>query len=98
MQARTTKRRFKTEGSKSSHGKDNRVLHPDPLSEEGGMGSAAKARASDRVLLASKEVSVAGVVVGEIVPYLAEAAHAMSLHQFAALKSRWTCFTSWSAA
>jgi hypothetical protein len=52
-----------SEGSKLNHGKGNRVLHPDPLSEKSGVGSAAKAREGNRVLLASKEISLAGAVV-----------------------------------
>jgi hypothetical protein len=52
-----------SKGSKFSHGKSNRVLHPNPLSEKGGVGSSAKTREGNRVLLASKEVSLADAVV-----------------------------------
>jgi hypothetical protein len=45
-------------GSKLNHGKGNRILHPDPLQEKGGVGSASGAREGNRVLLASKEVSL----------------------------------------
>jgi hypothetical protein len=38
------------EGSKPTHGKGNRVLHPELLSEKGGVGSPAKAREGNRVL------------------------------------------------
>jgi hypothetical protein len=47
------------EGSKPTHGKDNRVLHPQPLSEKSGVGSPAKAREGNRVLHTSKEVGIA---------------------------------------
>jgi hypothetical protein len=47
------------EGSKRTHGKGNRVLHPEPLSEKSGMGSPAKAREGNRVLHTSKEVGIA---------------------------------------
>jgi hypothetical protein len=47
------------EGSKPTHGKGNRVLHPEPLSEKSGVGSPAKAREGNRVLHASKEVGIA---------------------------------------
>jgi hypothetical protein len=47
------------EGSKPTHGKGNRVLHPEPLSEKSGVGSPAKAREGNRVLHTSKEVGIA---------------------------------------
>ena len=47
------------EGSKPTHGKGNRVLHPEPLSEERGVGSPAKVREGNRVLHTSKEVGIA---------------------------------------
>ena len=43
---------------------------------------------------ASKEVSLAGVKAGELCATALKQACAMSLHQFVALKSRWTCFTT----
>jgi hypothetical protein len=47
------------EGSKPTHGKGNRVLHPEPLSDKSGVGSPAKAREGNRVLHTSKEVGIA---------------------------------------
>ena len=47
------------EGSKPTHGKGNRVLHPEPFSEKSGVGSPAKAREGNRVLHISKEVGIA---------------------------------------
>jgi hypothetical protein len=47
------------EGTKPTHGKGNRVLHPEPLSEKSGVGSPAKAREGNRVLHTNKEVGIA---------------------------------------
>src|SRR6266851_10459582 len=54
---------FRMEGSKPTHGKGNRVLHPEPLSEKSGVGSPAKAREGNRVLHTSEEV---GIVYGSV--------------------------------
>src|SRR5438034_8659951 len=49
---------FRTEGSKPTHGKGNRVLHPEPLSEKSGFSSPAKTREGNRVLRTSEEVGL----------------------------------------
>jgi hypothetical protein len=50
---------FRMEGSKPTHGKGNRVLHPEPLSEKSDVGSPSKVREGNRVLHTSKEVGIA---------------------------------------
>ena len=52
------------EGSKPTHGKGNRVLHPEPLSEKSGVGSRAKPWEGNRVLHTSKEVGLAKLDAG----------------------------------
>ena len=47
------------EGSKPTHGKGNRVLHPQPLPEKSGVGSLAKPWEGNRVRYTSKEVGIA---------------------------------------
>jgi hypothetical protein len=81
LQGRTTKSAYSEQrGSKFNHGEGNRVLHSDPLSEKGGVGATSRTREGNRVLLASKEISIAGVVADAIVSYLAEAALAMFVY------------------